>query len=339
MNAADSTASVAPMGGPDLQSLARDRPLATRELHFPNSYYGHDRALRRYAELRTERSLKVAIEHGPVLVGDRIWEVDTETRMPIFLCASRDRARQYGDLGGSALEAHAIGPLILYAREPEERPPGDRLLFFPSHSSHHVSASYDFREVERTIEGYRAEWNQVSVCVYWRDVLDGHADFYRSLGVECVTAGHMYDPGFLDRLRAIIERCDAVRSIEVGSHIFYSVALGRPVRLEAHRVEYERGSHVGLQGSRTRAWHETMERLRGALERGPTEADVGGVRGLVGADEHRTPGELRALLEKGEEMYRRKYRLPERIAHVGRARAPQPVRQAASWLAGRKPRS
>jgi hypothetical protein len=339
MKAAESTASMGPPRDPDLRSLARDRSLATRELHFPNAYYGHNRVLRRYAQLRSERSLKVAIEHGPVIAGDRFWEVDTATRMPIFLCAGPERAAQYREIGGNALEARAIGPLILYARHSQARPPGDRLLFFPSHSTHHVRTRYDFREVEKLLERYRRDWNQITVCVYWRDVLDGHADVYRSLGVECVTAGHMYDSGFLDRLRMIIERCDAVSSIEVGSHVFYSVALGRPVSLEWQEIEYGSGKHKDLVGSRTRSWHGAMERLRSALERGLTDAEVAWVRQLIGVEEHRTSENLRGLLEEAEGLYRRTYRIPERIAHVGRARTPQPVRQAASWLVGRARRN
>jgi hypothetical protein len=279
--------------------------------------------------------LKVAIEHGPVLPDDWTWELDINTRMPVFLCAGEERARQYREAGGRATDARAIGPLALYAPESGERPPGDRLLFFPPHSSHLFRAGYDFGQVERMLERRRAEWNEVSICVYWRDVLDGHADIYRSLGYECVTAGHIYDPMFLGRLRTIIERCDAVLSIEIGSHIFYSIALGRPVTLERQRVDYGPGTRPGMVGSRGPAWHAAMERLRGSLENGPTEADLDWIRDLVGMREHKSAAEMRTLLDDAEDLYRRTYRLPERIAHVGRARAPQPVRQAASWLAGR----
>lgn len=326
-------------GEAEMAGLARDRPLATRELHHPNAYYGHDGVLRRYAGLSAGRTLKAAIEHGPVIAGDRIWEIDAQTRMPVFLCASPDRAAQYRSAGGSARETIAVGPLILYARSTRVSPPGDRLLFFPPHSSHHVRARYDFGAVERFLERSRSDWNEVWACIYWRDVLEGHADVFRSLGVECVTAGHMYDPGFLDRLRAIIESCDAVSSTEVGSHIFYSLALERPVTLERQEISYEEGSHVGMRGDRTRAWHDAMARLRRTLEGDPVAADLDWIRELVGTGEHREPHELRAILDDAEQLYRRTYRLPERLAHVGRARAPHPVRQAASWLTGRARRA
>ena len=96
-----------------ITDLARDRRLITPELHMQNAYYGHATVLKTFAGIPQWRPLKVAIEHGVAIV-PQVWTVDAETAMPVFLCASEERARTYSALFHGT-EAVAIGPMIEYA--------------------------------------------------------------------------------------------------------------------------------------------------------------------------------------------------------------------------------
>ena len=210
--------------------MAADRALATVEVHASNDFYGHATVLKEYAGLPPKRPLKAAIEHGAP-VTDLIWQVDLQTRMPLFLCAARERAERYNKLAGGGRRGEAIGPMIAYAHavgDTQKEPDCRRLVVFPAHSTHHVQANYDVAEFVARLAPYRDDWDEVQVCLYWRDVTLGTHRRYIENGFGCVTAGHMYDPRFLRRLRAILEGADAVVSNEMGSHMLYAIRSINP---------------------------------------------------------------------------------------------------------------
>ena len=98
-----------------------------------------------------------------------------------------------------------------------------------------------------------------------------------------MTAGHIYDAGFLPRMRAILEGATTVISNEVGSFLFYAVALGRPVWLVDEDVSYRAESAEILR--RDQADQDEWERA----ERG----DPGGVLRAVRRADHRPAGDRR----------------------------------------------
>jgi hypothetical protein len=202
-----------------------------------------------------------------------------------------------------------IGPMILYATPPPAPQPGRRLVAFPAHSTHHVDAVYDVARFAERLEGIRVGWDEVRVCLYWRDVLRGAHHAYLERGFECVTAGHIYDPAFLARQRGILEGAAAVISNEVGSFIFYAVALGRPVWLIDADVRYEAASADILRRDQADQgeWPALATAIRSAFAAEPTEVtadQLALVEEHAGLSSHRSPVEMAALLAEAEERYR-----------------------------------
>lgn len=305
-----------------LERLASDRPQRTRELHLPSAFYGHADALRRYAGLPRRKRLKVAIEHGVGLTPS-VWDVDLEAAVPTFVCASPERAARYTELASADRVAVAIGPMILYAPRSEPDAATRRLVAFPAHSTHHVDAVYDVDRFARRLERRRGDWDEIEVCVYWRDILRGVHHAYLERGFRCVTAGHMYDPAFLTRLRAILERATVVTSNEIGSYLFYAVALDRPVWVEPDEVDYVADPAV-LDRDRATApeWGALSTRLRELFV--PERDAVGDeqratVDALAGLRFHRSPADVGQLLAAAEARYRAWASPPRRAAAVVRA--------------------
>lgn len=222
------------MSAPDPQALvalSAERPLITPERHPSNDYYGNATQLKRYAGLRPRSALAAAIEHGIVL-SDFVWDVDLESGLPLLLCASSARARAIAPALPHGMRAIPIGPLIHYVGRPVPPVPARDdgvLLAFPAHSTHHVPVEYDAEVFADLLATRRRRYADVHVCMYWRDVQRGLHRPYLDRGLTCVTAGHIFDPRFLERLHAIIGRASAVVTNQLGSHVIYSVALGRPV--------------------------------------------------------------------------------------------------------------
>jgi hypothetical protein len=299
----------------ELERMAADRPLATVEVHASNDYYGHATVLKEYAGLPPKRPLKAAIEHGAP-VTDLIWQVDLQTRMPLFLCAARERAERYNKLAGGGRRGEAIGPMIAYAHavgDTQKEPDCRRLVVFPAHSTHHVQANYDVAEFVARLAPYRDDWGEVQVCLYWRDVTLGTHRRYIENGFGCVTAGHMYDPRFLGRLRAILEGADAVVSNEMGTHMLYATLLDKPAWLLRQPIEYSAESREILERDGASARHHaerTIGRLRElfAEAQGTVTADQREfVADLVGLKEVRTPEQIRDLLLDAEQRYRARH--------------------------------
>ena len=291
-----------------ITDLARDRRLVTHELHIQNAYYGHATVLKTFAGIPQRRSLKVAIEHAVAVVSE-VWTVDAETAMPMFLCASEERARTYSALFPGT-EAVAVGPMIEYAdtlRDPN--PVGGRLVAFPAHSTHHIKAQWDPTFFVNQLLDERNRWGEVVVCLYWRDILAGLNEPFEAAGFRCVTAGHMYDTAFLPRLRTIIESAEAVITNEVGSHVLYSVYLQRPARIVPEDIDYVAAPEVlERDGATPQHWQgETIRTIRELFEHDTyalTQQQTDFVGALTGRSSRRSRTDMKEILTRAEEQYR-----------------------------------
>jgi hypothetical protein len=293
---------------PDVRELVRPRRLVTRELYPFNAFYGHADLLRTYAGITRSRPLKLAIEHGPTIFPNP-HDPDLVTRLPRYFCAAPARAQFFEEHALHHAPAVPVGPLVLYAHAlaPSEIPSVRRLVFFDAHSSDYLTASYDVGAAVARLEELRDEFEEVVVCLYWRDILLGRAELYRRHGFRCVTAGHIFDPRFLFRLAEIISSASVVLTDSVGSHLLYALALDRPVWLEHSPTEYNVAGDaphgtVGPPGEgelierAARLFSRRVERVEGDQRAFADE--------LCGLDSLRSPAELANLIGEAEEAYR-----------------------------------
>jgi hypothetical protein len=305
------------MTGDPLLELCRDRPLVTPELHVPNDYYGHATLLKRYAGLPPGRSLKAAVEHGVPLSGC-IWPVDLDTEMPVFLCAGEAHAREFERRSAGRKRAFPIGPLYRYSPGADAPRRRERLLVaFPGHSTHRVRAEFDAGAFADRITELAGDFDRVRVCVYWKDVLQGRHEPYRARGLECVSAGHMYDVEFLPRLVEIVRPAAMVLTNEVGTQLLLATLMGVPVLLRRSEVRYVASSEVLAIDAPPVLQQPVVERILSLFAEPrsePSEEQRRLVEELCGAEHVRAPAELRALLEEAEAEYGR------RLGAAGRAR-------------------
>lgn len=216
-----------------LLQLSQDRKLETGELYSPNDYYGHAAILKQYAQISPDYRIKAAIEHSPFRP-DFVWKSDINAPLPALFA--------FGPYRFAALKRHtrkaifAIGPFIHYAPHylnesglsREKKRLGKNLLAFPAHSTHRVNADYNIGAYCSYLERIGREFDSVRVCLYWKDILRGLDEHYRASGFECITAGHIYDPLFLSRLKSFIETATITTSCIRGTYTGYSIALGKP---------------------------------------------------------------------------------------------------------------
>jgi hypothetical protein len=312
----------------ELARLARTRHQKTPEIHPPSDFYGNAATLKRAAGLSPRRSLSAVVEHGLVPL-PRVWDLDVRAPFPTFLCAGELRVKAYEERrrGGRGI---AIGPMIRYAgggRPAAPRPPG-RLLVFPTHSTHFMKAVYDVRAFARRLAAYRDRFSEITVCLYWRDVLEGADAPYRAEGFECATAGHMFDLDFLERLRGLIEEADTVVTNTFGSHVPYAVALDRPVWFIRQEVTVGGNPKLIDKSDVGRAeYHETAARITRLFEEEIDQVTPEQRQSLdpfTGFGHIRTREQIVGLLEDADERYMRSTTAVHRTWHrfVGRVARP-----------------
>jgi hypothetical protein len=214
-----------------LDILCQERELITREIFSPNDYYGQAEILKSYVGLPNSYALKIVLQHG-LDFSNLIWDAESSAKLPIFLPPSFHRAAIYREK--TSKPSIPIGFGFLYAIQQFHEQYGQTIdcserhgtIVFPSHSTHHITAMFDFEDYAQTLENLPEKYKPIVICMYWKDFLLGHHLEYTKRGFKVVTAGHMYDPMFMLRLYDICRQFKYSTSNDIGTHLFASVKSG-----------------------------------------------------------------------------------------------------------------
>lgn len=217
----------------DIKLLAQERPLVTDEVFKFNDLYGHAYVLKKYAQLKQHYQIKGVLEHAAMLF-DHVWPNDLAVPLPAHFVFSSHRFPFLRQLTNKAL--FAIGPSIHYAepifseKELKEikEALGKTLLVFLPHSSQSLIFKYDYEEIFSHLRKFEKEFDNILICVAWRDILLDFEKPFISCGYTCVTAGHIHDINFLSRLKTLILLSSHTMSFNFGSHIGFCVYLNKP---------------------------------------------------------------------------------------------------------------
>lgn len=300
-----------------LYRLSKNRELETTEYHVTNDYYGNAATLKKFAGLSNLYSIKAAVEHGPELSrGSTVWSCDTKSLVPGFIVCAQQRVSSLRAATNKML--FAVGSFVQYASLcvseqefiEERKRCGRTLLLMPGHSTHWNEVLFDIDKSCEYVKKIAVNYDTVKVCLGWKDVLNGFAERYISHGFECVTAGHMYDNTFLNRLRTIISLADAVMTNVNGGHVGYSVLLGKPVYIRDEGLTFE---------TRRKDMRDEFRRRMGAIVAYKKEGfDLFGefrseitvdqqeyVDEMWGAQIKRSPEDLRTIFAIYEDVYQK----------------------------------
>lgn len=226
----------------NINELAEDRQLITPEICQQNDFYGHATVIKNYIGWQKDIPLPFVIEHG-AYTDNFIWDVDINSPVPAILCGPTRRVSILQSRTAKRVES--VGPPLQYVScllteeqiSVERKRLGKNLLVFPAHSTHHMSSNYDVLSFIKEIKSVSRAFDSVRVCLYWKDVLRGVDIFYEQAGIECVSAGHIYDPIFLPRLKSLLSIADMTMSNSDGSHVGFSLLMGKPHYLWKQPIE------------------------------------------------------------------------------------------------------
>lgn len=219
--------------------------LTTPELHKSNDWYGHATILKKYAGIENDYSIKAAIEHGPFF-SNFIWPQDVNNALPVIITFSKNRAEFLKNK--TRKKIFSIGPYIHYAQpsltlkqiKKERKRLGKNLLVFPVHETSITKLDYNIERFCKEIKKVGKRFDSIRVCLYWKDILSGKDKYYKKQEIECVTAGHVFDPMFLSKLKSIIALSNSTMSNGFGTYIGYSIFMRKPHYLFLQKIKFQK---------------------------------------------------------------------------------------------------
>lgn len=270
-------------------------------------FYGAMQALQDYAGLTllSMPPLRLGVQHGYV------FEICNWERSKLDLrnlVWSKQLVEMFHEHTANP-DIYAIGAPFFYAKpllgaeqlKVEKQRLGRNLLAFPMHSETHVDTNYNPNNFLSILAEERKHFDTVRVCMYWKDVQRGIHKVFEEAGYECVCNGHLYDPNFLRRQKALFELADATISNGVGSHIGYSIYMGKPHWLIDDQYEYVNSSTIGDADELTDvAKKENFLRVKKAFLNNADYKITSSQKDVIdefwGISDMKTPEELKKLL-------------------------------------------
>lgn len=309
----------------DIDSLSKDIPhfiykAKTVEKYIQNDFYGIATVLKKNIGISQDYHLKMSIEHG-LYIGGYVWDEDITTPFPAVVTFSNNRKRCLQKKTDKNI--YPIGPYIHYANQyfdeevlrAEKTRLGRSLLIFPAHSTHYNIIDFDHSNLFNMIKEKGKQFDSVRVCLYWKEIIRGIGKLYRQNNIECVSAGHIYDPLFLSRLKSIISLSDVTMSNQIGTHIGYCVFMNKPHILFSEKVKISQTDKSMVIPSK----HADIDELqsdRNEIENAfstwtqqitPEQQRV--VNKFWGLESIRTPDEIASFVKMSEDEYRNKRHL------------------------------
>jgi hypothetical protein len=202
-------------------------------LSYPaNRFYGIHKSLKKKFH-RWWLPRKYVVEHG-IFWSDDLRDSELKFCRDVVIITMGQQRKDF--LNSHGYNCIAIGPFIKYAnyfyssnkRQEVKKRLGKVLLVFPSHSIEGVDAVFNGRQFINEIKNRAKQFDNVLVCLYWKDILDHREKEYIDCGFTVVTAGHRSDSYFLSRLKDLIWLSDMTMSNTLGTHLGYCISLGKP---------------------------------------------------------------------------------------------------------------
>jgi hypothetical protein len=216
-----------------MHALHRDlfvHPESQNELFAPNSWYGSARIIKNYTHWKLP--LPLIVPHGVCLSSSFVWQAEVNCGLKRVYSFPRHRRKAYEN--GSSLEPiEGASPwLYLLRGKNGNKTKVIETLAFPAHSTHHVEAKTDDEAYASFLSKLQDKSGPVAVCMYWRDIQLGRYAAFLRKGLRVLSAGHIFDEMFFERLLHILQHTKRIHSPSVGSHLFYAASIGCHVTYE-----------------------------------------------------------------------------------------------------------
>lgn len=217
----------------------------TSEVCGQNDFYGNAYYIKKYCGIDAGYYIKSAIEHACYMGEDYVWDEDVNSVFKTIITLSPKRKEVLQRK--TSKKIFMLGPYIAYADysrskkelDDEKERLGRTLVVFPSHSTDIIKMNFDFEVFIKEIRELSKGFDSVRICVHYADILKKKHLMYEEAGFQVVSAGHMFDPLFLPRLKSILYCSDMIMANDAGSYIGQAAYLNKPCYLYRQTLQVD----------------------------------------------------------------------------------------------------
>jgi hypothetical protein len=192
-----------------------------------NQFYGMDTLLRDLVGIPSWVPLDIHLDHGLIIDQTKPDQYLAKTKAALILVDTIIRKKMVPEKDN----VHVLGSLFMRYRRKynfKYSPSASGTIVFPSHSSHHLDLEVNWREYAKQLKSLSEEFQPVTVCIYWIDVMKGEHKYFEEEGLEVITNGHMFDPNYAYNFYSNLSRFKYATGNEPGSFLFYALEMGMP---------------------------------------------------------------------------------------------------------------
>ena len=195
-----------------------------------NAFYGMNLLLKRLLKLPKWIPFEYStyIEHSIPYDVNNI-EFIKKKQKDLLLVNTKERKKIiYNSLNK---KSYVLGPLFVhYRRINNIFPDPDRTgtLVFPVHSTHLIKSECNWDEYAEQLLSLDNKFKPITICFYWKNILDGDHLPFQKRGFKITTAGHIYDPNFCINFYSLLRKYKFTSSNKFASPIVYSLEMGIP---------------------------------------------------------------------------------------------------------------
>lgn len=171
--------------------------------------------------------LHIHMDHG-VRVSEAMTNCDLLADRPIFFNSAAQRDEYYRRTGKRAYVSGSPFVACRTLNHIEPDPNAQGTVTFPVHSTHLIDVVIDWEQYADDLLSLPDQFQPVTVCLYWKDLLDRRHVPFLERGMAIVTTGHMADPDFAMNFYAVLRQHRYCTSNMVGSYTFYAIEMGIP---------------------------------------------------------------------------------------------------------------
>jgi len=210
--------------------------------HFEeNLYYGQ------YSEMLSYAGRELKIYEGPIVAHG--YPISTPAKKPLYcnLILAGEINKNSWHQHTKDLLCFEVGPYLNYAEGFYSKDDvlrlksrqGRNLTVFPIHSTLDTKLIYDEKKFVTEVLKEADKFDTLTICSHHFTYNSETTRLFKENGAKIVTAGFIYDPSFIKRLKTILEMSDSVVTNGYGSHIGHALSLNKPVKLLEQEVAIE----------------------------------------------------------------------------------------------------
>lgn len=263
----------------NLGKLCADRQPHTVEKFGGSNFYGVANIYKQYAGLPLTKPLPGIVLHGVSLHTHWVWIREANAGVPAVYCYPEFRREIYEKHGKKIILSASPFAYAAEMLKGQAQPERKGLIFFPTHSSHHITSKYNGDILAEKLSEFDDKYKPITICLYWKDYLLGAAKPFQERGFKVISAGHMFDKLFMYRFYHLCSTHKYASGCDIQSQIFYSVKAGC-IYFTTEFPYHHIGDKPGALDRDMGKGGKHVERVREAF-RNPTDMVTSGQKELV----------------------------------------------------------